>query len=575
MRRKLRDYQKTARNQIWHAIAVEKSKAVIAAMPTGVGKGTQNADLAGGIYTAYPSQRILCVTHSKILVSQNAQDFREMWPNLPMGIISAGLKLREYGMPIAFAGIGSIYKKPELLGKVNILIIDEAHAVSDKDTSMYVQLINYLRSVNPNLVVIGLTATPYRMGMGLLTEGEIFTNICIDMCSPEWIEWFVQEGYLLPLIAKRTSTFIDTSDVKLTGGDYNLKGLSNAAMRGDMTERAIAEALPVMADRKSIAIYCVSIEHVEQVVLALDAYGLECEYVHSKAGDDHNVAALERFNSGQTRFIASMGQLTTGWNCPRLDCIIMLRPTRSPGLWVQMLGRGTRPMYCRDAYEGADGVWRVPDLETKEGRLAAIARSQKHGCLVLDFARNTEDIGPFDDPRLPKRRGKGGGQAIMKACQKGRMIDPEYIGCGSYAWPAERYCKDCGVEYYFEVKFDSTTSGKAIMGNKRDPKPFVEPEIADFNVSRVTYMRHSKMGKPDSVKVSYFCGIRQFNMFLCPDHGGGATARARQWWRKHIDSSPPNGVDNWMERMDEAAIPKSIKVKLKKDWPDIMDWSFE
>lgn len=572
--RKLRDYQRTARNAIWDAIAVKKSKGTLCAMPTGVGKGTQNADLAGGIVKAFPSQRILCVTHSQILVGQNAKDFREMWPEIPMGIISAGLKLREYGMPVTFAGIGSIYKNPAALGKINVLIIDEAQAVSDKETSMYVQLIATLRKTNPTLVVVGLTATPYRMGMGLLTEGGIFTDICIDMCSPEWIEWFVQEGYLVPLIAKKTRSFIDTSDVKLTGGDYNVKGLSNAAMRGDMTEKAIAEALPLIMDRKSIAIYCVSIEHVQQVVLTLDAYGLDCEFVHSKAGDDHNAAALARFDRGESRFIASMGQLTTGWNCPRLDCIIMLRPTRSPGLWVQMLGRGTRPFFCLDAIQGADGVWYIPDRETKHGRLAAIAAAQKHACVVLDFARNTEEMGPFDNPQLPKRRGPGGGMAIMKACQKGRMVDQEYYGCGTYAWPAERYCKECGYEFYFEIKFDSSTTGTALMGTKRDVKPYIEPEIADFKVTRVSYVRHQKPGKPDSVRVNYICGMRQFSTYLCPDHGGGATARARGWWRKHIDNNPPNGIDTWIERMDEARVPASIKVKLKKDWPEIMDWSF-
>ena len=572
--RVLRDYQKTARNAIWNAIAVEKSKGTLCAMPTGVGKGTQNADFAGGVAKMFPNQRILCVTHSQILVGQNAQDFREMWPDMSFGVVSAGLGLKQYGHQVTFAGIGSIARKPELLGKVNILIIDEAHAVSDKESSMYMKLIEYLRAVNPCLVVIGLTATPYRMGMGMLTEGDVFTDVCIDMTSPAWIEWFVSEGYLMPLIARKTSTFIETDDVKLTGGDFNVKGLSNAAMRNDMTERAIAEALPAVSDRRSIAIYCVSIEHIEQVVMVLDSYGIDCEFVHSKAGDDHNEAALARFDSGQSRFIASMGQLTTGWNCRRLDCIIMLRPTRSPGLWVQMLGRGTRPFYVLDAILHSDGVWRVPDLTAKEGRLASIAQSPKKSCLVLDFARNTEDLGPFDDPQVPRKRGKGGGPAIMKACQKGRMVDQEYIGCGTYAWPAERYCKECGMEYYFEIKFDSTTTGTAIMGNKSEAKPYVEPEIADFQVSRVSYMRHSKMGKPDSVKVSYFCGVRMFNMYLCPDHGGGATARARQWWRKHIDGSPPNGIDTWMERMDEARVPSSITVKLRKDYPDVMDWIF-
>ena len=572
---KLRDYQRQAVRAIWDAIAVRKVKTTICAMPTGVGKSLVNGDLAGGIVSTYSSQRILCVTHSQILVGQNAEKFGILWPAIPYGIVSAGLGRKEYGYPVTFAGIGSIYRNPAALGKINILIIDEVHAVSDDDKSMYVKLINALRDANPNLVVIGLSATPYRMGMGMLTEGDLFEEVCIDMTTPEWIEWFVQQGYLVPLVAKKTQSFIDTSDVKIVAGDFQKSGLTNAAMRGDMTEKALAEAMPMITDRRSIAVYCVSIEHVEQVVLALDAYGIDAEYVHSKAGDEHNKAALARFDSGESRFIVSMGQLTTGWDCPRLDCIIMLRPTRSPGLWVQMLGRGTRPFFCLDAYQGTDGVWRVPDINDQAGRLLAIGRSQKHNCLVLDFAQNTESMGPFDNPRLPNRRKAGGGEAIMKACQKGRMIDQDYIGCGTYAWPAVKYCKECGAEFYFEVKFDSSTTGKALMGTKREPKPYVEPEKVDFPVTRVSYNRHTKVGKPDSVRVTYTCGMRQFKMYLCPDHGGGATARAKMWWRKHIDQAPAHGIETWLERMDEAAVPTRIKVRMNKDWPDVLEWYFD
>lgn len=569
---RLRDYQRTACRKIYNAIAAEKSKATICAMPTGVGKSLVNADFAGGIVTAFPGQRILCVTHSQILVGQNAEKMRELMPNIPFGVVSAGLGRREYGYPVTFAGIGSVYRAPEKLGKINIVLVDECHAISDKDKTMYAKLFDGLRKLNPNLVIIGLSATPYRMGMGLLTEGDTFTDVCVDMTTPEWIDWFVQEGFLVPLVARKTKTFIDTSDVAIVAGDFQKSGLSNAAMRGDMTEKALSEALPALTGRKSIAIYCVSIEHVEQVVMALDAEGIDCEFVHSKRSDDENDGALKRFGRGETRFIASMGQLTTGWDCPRLDCIIMLRPTRSPGLWVQMLGRGTRPMYCLDAYE-VDGAWIVPDLDTTSGRRFAIAQSQKHDCLVLDFARNTEEMGPFDDPRLPNRRGKGGGEPIMKACQKGRMVDQEYIGCGRYAWAAERHCKDCGYEFYFEVKFADSTSGAAIMTGKSSVKPYVEPEVANFPVSRVTYNRHTKIGKPDSIRVTYYCGpLRQFKTYLCPDHGGGATARAKQWWRKHIDQSPPHGIETWLERMDEAAVPSEVRVRLKKDYPDVVDW---
>lgn len=568
-----RDYQRVAARCIWNAIAVRKKKSTICAMPTGVGKSIVNADVAGGIVTRFPSQRILCVTHSQILVEQNAEKFQLMWPAIAYGIVSAGLKRKEYGNPVTFAGIGSIYRYPDLLGKINIVIVDECHAISDRDKSMYQKLFDALRLRNPNLVIIGLSATPYRTGMGLLTDGDTFEDICVDMTTPEWITWFVGEGYLVPLIAKKTAAYIDTSSVPLVAGDYQKSGLSNAAMKADMSERALAESFPVTQGRKSIAVYCTSVEHVQQVVLVLDSFGYDAEYVHSKRTEDENKQALARFNRGESRYIVSMGQLTTGWDCPRLDCEIILRPTRSPGLWVQILGRGTRPLWFLDAIEGEDGVWRVPDLETKEGRLASIAASQKQDCLVLDFARNTEDIGPFDDPQLPKKRGKGGGEAIMKACELGKMTNADYHGCGRYAWPAERFCKECGEEFYFEVKFDSTTSGKAIMkGVSGSGKPVPEVPIAQFPVDRVTYERHRKPGKPDSIKVSYYCGIKRFTQYLCPEHGGGATARAKDWWRRHVDALPPVTTNEWEARVNTARTPAKIVVKLKKDWPEIIGY---
>lgn len=561
---KLREYQKIAVRSVWDAIAIRKVKSTVAALPTGVGKSLLNADLAGGIVSTYPSQRILCVTHSQILVGQNAEKMGILYPGINYGIVSAGLGLKQYGRPVTFAGIGSIYRHIPLLGVVHILIVDEAHAISDAEKSMYQKLIDGLRARNPNLIVIGLTATPYRMGMGIMTDGDTFDEICIDMTTPEWIKWFVDEGFLVPLVAKRTLDFIDTTGVKIVAGDYQKSGISNAAMKADMTEKALAEALPLITDRKSVAIYCTSVEHVEQVVLVLDSLGIHSEFVHSKRAADENKLALDNFNSGASRFIVSMGVLTTGWDCPRLDCEIILRPTRSPGLWVQILGRGTRPFYV-------DGF----DLSTKEGRLASIAASQKQYCLVLDFARNTEDIGSFDDPQIPQKKGGGGGEAIMKACMSGKMVNEEYDGCSTYNWPAVKYCTRCGEEFRFELKFDNTTTGKALMSGARQPKPYVEPPTADFPVQRVTYAPHQKAGKPDSIRVTYYCGIRTFNSYLCPEHGGGATARARQWWRLHMGYEAPRTVSEWHEEINKAQVPTSITVKLKKDWPEILNWSFE
>lgn len=577
---KPRDYQAAAVKAIWDYFAAGGKGNPIVALPTGTGKSLIIADFIANMMKYFSGQRCLMVTHVKELVDQNYNTLRRVWPHAPVGIVSAGLGKKEYGYPITYGGIGSIFRNAKALGKINLMFVDECHSVSDDDKSMMRQLINELLKINPNMKVIGLSATPYRVGMGHLTDGEIFTDVCFDATTPEWIAWFVEQGYLVPLRAKKTTAFINTDGVQIQGGDFNQTQLQRASTKEGVTEAAIDEILPLIADRRSIMAFTTGIDHVLQVDTYLSSLGLDSTYVHSKCSTAWRDTEIKRFKALEVRFMVGMGIFTTGFDHPALDCILMLRATKSPGLWVQMLGRGTRPLYCLDAYLGDDGEWHVPDLSTREGRLKAIAQSPKQDCLVFDFARNTEDIGPFDDPRLPKKKGKGGGDPIMKACGVSDMVYPEgvpigSIGCGEYNWPAVKFCVACGAEFKFEVKIDSNTTGTAIMKGVKPDKPFEPPPIVEFPVTRISFDRHQKAGKPDSIKVSYYCGIRRFTSYQCPEHGGGATARARMWWRTHIDNNMPATIDEWVPRLGEAKQPIAIKVLMKKDYPEVREWIFE
>jgi DNA repair protein RadD len=252
----------------------------------------------------------------------------------------------------------------------------------------------------------------------------------------------------------------------------------------------------------------------------LVAMGENAVYCHSKMGEKQRDLAIATFKAGGARMIISEGILTTGFNSPFVDCIVMLRPTSSPGLHVQILGRGTRPYYATGAHF---------DLETIEGRLDAIASSEKQNCLVLDFAGNTERLGPINDPRIPKLKVKSGipGDAPVKICPV----------CGTYVHAAQRICDGinwdgtrCNHEFEFDTKLEQTASTAEIIA--RDA-----PLLAWFKVDRVeyeTYHSRKNPGSPPMMRVKYYSGMRRFTEQVAIEHDTWAGKRARDWWRVRL-----------------------------------------
>ena len=154
------------------------------------------------------------LTHVKELIVQNAEKLQSLWPNAPIGVFSAGLKRKEPNHSIVFAGVQSVtkllQKNPAALGVRDLILIDECHLLSPKDTSQYQTVLGLLRTLNPYVKVIGLTATPYRMKSGSIADGEgLFDGLAYDMCSMENFNLLLDQGHLSPLIPKRPELTID------------------------------------------------------------------------------------------------------------------------------------------------------------------------------------------------------------------------------------------------------------------------------------------------------------------------------------------------------------------------------
>lgn len=449
---KLRDYQDDTIKAIKEYVG-NGGKAGLVCLPTGSGKSVIPAAILKDIFQTNPYTRALMVTHRKTLIEQNFKALKRMWSDAPCGIFSAGLKRKDYHDAITYCGIQSVYKKAELFGKIDIVLVDEVHLVSPNSETMYGSFLSKLREVNPNLCVIGMTATAFRLDSGMLIDGDMFDDSIIDLTLGDDFTWFIDQGYLCEVHAKDVDGRFDTSDVAKSKGEFILRSLTEKFNRTEVSERIVNTVLARRGDRKHGLTFAISIEHAEELCRMYNDVGITAVVAHSKLSDDEVAVNIECFTSGRCEMLVDVERYTTGFDYPNINLIVTARPTESASLHIQMNGRGTRPVY-------AEGF----DLTTKEGRLAAIAAGPKpDGCMVLDFAGNSLRLGPMNAPVT--------GANKPEQTHDGEMIAPQKICpmCLSYVHAAKSRCETRNsngmfCSYEFPQGEEVSMSGEIIPG---------------------------------------------------------------------------------------------------------------
>ncbi len=511
----------------------------VIAMPTGTGKSLVIAGIVKRALWAKPDARILMLTHVKELITQNADKLNTLFPNAPYGICSAGLRRYDTAAPIVFGGVGSVASRVASLGWRDLVIIDECHLLSPDDTTRYQIILSELQKINPWVRIVGLSATPYRQGLGTITDGGIFTDIVCDQTTPEWFKYFIDNNYMSRLIPVRTRLALDVSNVGIAGGDYK-QGALEAAVDVDPINRSmLAEACDRAANRHCWLVFTTGIDHAEHCTEILNQYGVSAVAVHSKTKQrDEKMAAFKR---GRFRAMVGNNVFTTGFDHPPVDCIVVGRPTRSTALWVQLLGRGTRP------YDGSiEGFSYV-----------------KQNCLVLDFARNRPLLGPIDMPNLPRKRGAEGGPPPAIACPV----------CDGWNHARAVICVHCGADIPHETKLFETAGSTELMSN-------IEPVYEWIKVDYMMAAVHNKPGKPPSLRVTFMCGLMHFDKYVMLEHTAWAGKSSREWWRLMAgsrDAEPPTSSADAAHRFSrDLRKPTEIYVHLNKEpKPEIEDYRFD
>lgn len=528
----LRPYQVDGLNSIWNYYANGGKGNILLSWPTGTGKSLCPAVFIREVLRLYPNQRFMLLTHISELIKQNSKALLRLWADAPLGIHSAGLKQRDTAHPIIYAGIQSAIRKgAAVFGHRDIIFIDEAHLVSDDESSMYLSFLSTMKLINPSLKVIGLTATKFRMGMGMLTEGKLWDEVVHDLSSLENFNKLLDDGYLSPLIPQHTQTELDVGDVSIQKGEFVSTQLQGAVDKAEITYKALQEFVHAGQDRKSWLLFASGIEHAEHIAEQIGAFGVHCAPVHSKRPDDYNNAAIKAFKEGELRAIVNYGKLTTGFDHPEIDLIGMLRPTLSVPLHVQMLGRGTR---------------------IAEG---------KRNCKVLDFARNVPRLGCINDPRIPNKKGSKQGETPVKICEH----------CGAYNHISARLCCQCEEQFSFQQKLISKAGTDELI---RKAATEELPIIERLNVMNVHYEKHpGKLGKPPSMKVTYFTPT-PYREWICLEHTGLAGKLARDWWRRRHATEPPVSVDEALKFTSNLKCPRFIRVHVNKRNAEILGVEF-
>jgi len=351
--------------------------------------------------------RAIIAAHTRELVEQNANACRML--GLHCGINAAALGERTWRAPVISCAIQSVYKNAHNFGPVTMFLIDESHLCPHSEAGMYHKMVRALGDVR----IAGASGTVFRLQGGSLVEGEgapfdqvVFRYTIIDG---------IRDGYLCPAFSIGADDKIDESKLRLSKGEFTAAS-SDPQMIAEM-DNHIAQMVHHGGDRRAWLVFEAGTKAATAMAARMNEWRIPTGLVLGTTPAGERARAIEAFRAGRLRALVNINALTTGFDVPDVDLLVMRRPTQSLGLYIQQVGRA---------------------LRTIGGNIEASVAAGKADCAVLDFAGNIDRHGPLDFIRPKETTSR-----LVSCDECGKRNASAAVKCWSCDAPMTKLCPAC------------------------------------------------------------------------------------------------------------------------------------
>lgn len=558
-----RPHQLKALDMLWRALGCDQNVLLSAACSAG--KTFMFSKIAKRFLQARPTGRVLILLDMEILVTQARDKLVEAVPELQLdiGIVCASVSaFKDTSKRVTIASRQSLINILGSCEPFHLVIVDECHmmAMPKEDAiepvDQYAIIIQVLRDYNPNMRLLGVTATPFRLNDGYIygdknAKGSrpYFSEIHHRITAAE----LTASGFLAPLVgvtACPEEMAAQLADIRAIGGEYNLGMLGALMERGVHIDSAIEAWREHAVSRKKTLAFCVTIEHAERLARGFSEAGIPSVAIHSKLSPMDLYARMRDLEGGLTsKVYTSVAKLTKGLDVVDIDCILGVRATKSPSFYAQMLGRGAR-----------------------------IAPG-KTDCLVIDMVGNNAVHGTdLDKLKVTWKRGVGD--------EEGSMPQKECPKCGCLLHPAVRICPECQYEYP-DKDFEELDKPRLVHAEYGAAEP-VRLKVQSMYVAE--HLARAKSGEKEEdrktlLRIQLACSAEKHSLsavdvsiWLCfPDDGyrGYAIERAKVKWSEMCGTPYPSSTAEALEREAEIKTPDEALIDVSGKWPDLLQMFYD
>lgn len=480
---KLRPYQQQAVDSTLKYFRKKRLPAVIV-LPTGAGKSLVIAELA-----KIAKGRVLVLAHVKELVEQNHLKYESY--GLKAGIYSAGLNQKDSRQKVIFGSIQSVANAEDrFFADFTLLVIDECHRVGLEPDSQYAQVIKRLKLNNQNICILGLTATPYRLGLGWIYNyshrGELKTQELrfFKHCLYELpLEYMIKNRYLTPPVKVDIPvTSYDFSELTEGGKSYTMAQLEEALKQQRRLTPLIIKNIVHITEsyqRQGVMIFSSTVKHAEEVMANLPQGQARLILGETEASERDQI--IEAFKNREFTYLVNVSVLTTGFDAVHVDVIAILRPTESVSLYQQIIGRGLR-------------------LDTG-----------KKDCLVLDYTGMGHNI---YSPEIGDKKSAPESVPVEVACpecgfvndfwgivdEDGNVIEHFGRKCRGAFQKTDTYeFKPCGYRFRFKI-CDQCSAENDITAREccRCGSTLIDPDV---KLKQAKFSKNAHVLTPDSIEM--------------------------------------------------------------------------